>query len=62
LFDGFEFAGGLFVLALGGDGVAEIDGAAFGGCSESCRGIIGDGRLRPLFEFGDECFLREIFG
>jgi hypothetical protein len=63
LFEGFEFAGELFVFALG-DGVAaeEIDGAAFGGCGEPCRGIIGDARLRPLFECGDECFLREIFG
>jgi hypothetical protein len=24
---------------------------------EPCRGIIGDARLRPLFERGDECFL-----
>ena len=63
LFEGFEFAGVLFVFALG-DGVAaeEIDGAAFGGCGQPCRGIIGDARLRPLFECGDECFLREIFG
>ena len=63
LFEGFEFAGELFVFALG-DAVAaeEIDDAAFGGCGEPCRGIIGDARLRPLFECGDECFLREIFG
>ncbi len=47
LFEGFEFAGELFVFALG-DGVAaeEIDGAAFGGCDEPCPGIIGDARLR----------------
>jgi hypothetical protein len=63
LFEGFEFAGELFVFALG-DGVAaeEIDGAAFGGCGEPCRGIIGDAGLRPLFECGDECLLREVFG
>ena len=63
LFEGFEFAGELFVLALG-DGVAaeEIDGAALGGCGEPCRGIIGDARLRPLFECGDERLLREVFG
>ena len=63
LFEGFEFAGELFVFALG-DGVAaeEIDGAAFGGGGEPCRGIIGDARLRPLFQGGDECFLREVFG
>jgi hypothetical protein len=63
LFEGFEFAAELFVFALV-DGVAaeEIDSAAFGGCGELCRGIIGDARLRPLFECGDECFLREIFG
>jgi hypothetical protein len=42
--------------------VEEIDGAAFGGCGEPCRGIIGDARLRPLFERGDECLLREVFG
>jgi hypothetical protein len=60
---GFEFAGEFFVFTLG-DGVAaeEIDGAAFDGCGEPCRGIIGDFRLRPLFECGDEWFLREIFG
>jgi hypothetical protein len=47
-----------------GDGVAaeEIDGAAFGGCCEPCCGIIGNARLRPLFECGEECFLREVFG
>ena len=63
LFESFEFACQLFVFALG-DGVAaeEIDGAAFGGGGEPCRGIIGDAGLRPLFECGDERFLREIFG
>jgi hypothetical protein len=51
------------VFALG-DGAAaeEIDGAAFGGCGEPGRWIIGDARLRPLFEGGDECLLREVFG
>src|ERR1017187_5640398 len=63
LFEGFEFAGELFVFARG-DGVAaeEIDGASFGGCGKPRRGIIGDARLRPLFECGDQRFLREIFG
>jgi hypothetical protein len=63
LFEGFEFAAELFVFALG-DSVAaeEIDGAAFGGCGEPCRGIIGDTRLWPLLECGDECLLREVFG
>ena len=63
LFEGFEFAGELFVFALG-DGVAaeEIDGAAFGGCGEPCGGIIEDARLRSLFECGDECYLRKVFG
>jgi hypothetical protein len=62
LFEGFELAGELFVFALG-DGVAaeEIDGAAFGGGGEPCPGMIGDARLRPLFEGGDERLLREIF-
>jgi len=46
------------------EGVAaeEIDGAAVRGCGEPCRGIIRDARLRPLFECGGECFLREIHG
>jgi len=63
LLEGFEFAGELFVFALC-DGVAaeEIDAAAFGGCGEPCRGIIGDAGLRPLLECGDECLLREVFG
>ena len=63
LFEGFEFTGELLVFALG-DGVAaeEIDGAAFGGGGEPCRGIIGYARLRPLLEGGDECLLREVFG
>ena len=63
MFEGFEFAGECLVFALG-NGVAaeEIDGAAFGGCGEPCRGIIGDARLRPLFECGDKRFLGEIFG
>ena len=63
MFEGFEFAGVLFVFALG-DGVAaeEIDGAAFGGCGKPCRGIIGDPRFRPLLECGDEGLLREVFG
>jgi hypothetical protein len=40
LFEGFEFAGELFVFALG-DGVTaeEIDGAAFGGGGEPCSGM-----------------------
>ena len=63
MFESFEFAGEHFVLALG-DGVPaeEIDGAAFGGCGEPCPGIIGYARVRPLFECGDQCLLREIFG
>ena len=63
MFEGVEFAGELFVLALS-DGVVakEVDGAAFGGGGEPGRWIIGDTRLRPLFECGDERFLREIFG
>ena len=63
LFEGFEFAAELFLFALG-DGVAaeEIDGTAFGRGGKPCRGIIGDARLRPLFECGDECLLREVFG
>jgi len=36
--------------------------SAFGGGGEPCRGIIGDARLRPLFERGNECLLREVFG
>ena len=63
MFEGFEFARQLFMFALG-DGVAaeEIDGPAFGGCSEPCGGIIWDARLRPLPECGDESLLREVFG
>ena len=47
-----------------GDGVAaeEIDGAAFGGGGEPCAGVFGDAGLRPLFEGGEECLLREVFG
>ena len=51
---------------------AETSGPRFRGnsdtdqlCSQvtiTCRGIIVDVRLRPLFECGDKCFLREIFG
>jgi len=40
--------------------LAAATSAAFGGCGEPCRGIIGDARLRPLFECGDECFPREM--
>jgi hypothetical protein len=51
LFECGEVACQVFVFTLG-DGVAaeEIDGAAFGGGGEPCSGIIGDARLRPLFE------------
>jgi hypothetical protein len=63
LFECGEVACQVFVFTLG-DGVAaeEIDGAAFGGCGEPCAGIIGDARLRPLFQGGEEGFLCEIFG
>ena len=59
---GFKFAREHFVFALG-DGVSaeQIDGAAFGGCGEPCRGVIGDARLRPLLECGDERLLSEVF-
>jgi hypothetical protein len=62
LFSCGEVACQLFVFTLG-DGVAaeQIDGAAFGGGGEPCRGIIGDTRLRPLFQGGDQCFLRQVF-
>jgi hypothetical protein len=62
LFEGFEFAGEHSVFAFG-DGVAaeEIDGAAFVGDGKPCGAIIGDARLRPLFECGDKCLLREVF-
>ena len=47
-----------------GNGVAaeQIDGAAFGGGGEPCRGILGDAGLRPLFECRQEGFLGEVFG
>ena len=63
MFEGFEFAGELFVFALG-DGVAaeHIDGAAFGGGGEPCAGVFGDSGSRPLFQGGEESFLREVFG
>ncbi len=63
LFECGEVACQVFVFALG-DGVAaeEIDGAAFGGCGEPCRGIIGNAGLRPLFQGGEQGFLREVFG
>jgi len=46
-----QVAGEVLVFALG-DGVAaeEIDGAAFGGGGEPCRGIVWHAGLRPLFE------------
>jgi len=63
LFEGFEFAGELFVFAVG-DGVAaeQIDGAPFGGGGEPCAGVFGDSGSRPLFQSGEESFLREVFG
>jgi len=47
-----------------GNGIAaeEIDRAAFGGRGEPCAWVFGDSGSRPLFECGDECFLREVFG
>jgi hypothetical protein len=62
LFERGEVAGEVFVFALG-DGVMaeEIDGASFGGGGKPSGGIIGDAGLRPLFECGDECLLREVF-
>ena len=47
-----------------GDGVAaeEIDGAVFGGGGEPCAGVFGDSGSRPLFQGGEEGFLREVFG
>ena len=63
LFKGFEFTGELFVFALGDSVAAEqIDGAAFGGGGEPCAGVFGDSGSRPLFQGGEESFLREVFG
>ncbi len=58
-----EVAGQVFMFALG-DGVAaeQIDGAAFRGGCEPRAGVFGDAGLRPLFEGGDKCLLREVFG
>ena len=62
LFEGFEFAGKLFVFALG-DGVAaeQIDGASFGGGGKPCPRVVGDAGSRPLFERSEKRLLRKIF-
>ena len=39
-----------------------IDGTMFGGGHQPCARIVGDARLRPLFECGDESVLCQVLG
>ena len=60
LFKGFEFAGELFVFALGIVAAEQIDGAAFGGGGEPCAGVCGDSGRGHCSRAAR--FLREVFG
>ena len=52
-----------FVLALETRVAAEvIDGTMLGGGHQPGARVVGDARLRPLFERGDESVLRQVLG
>jgi hypothetical protein len=60
---GLELAANFAVFALEQLAAAQaVDGAMLRGGHEPGAGIIGDARLGPLFECGDESVLREFLG